>query len=126
RISIVLLTAEGYDRMGKQAQAKAILAKFATTHGGTSPTIDAYIEMLGHNAFGKMNPNLGMSLALFAAGEMLLINDPNEYRAQVGVAYSQTALYLNPDLTIARRFVGSTLAARNRLDESNAMLATIK
>lgn len=126
RISTVLLAAEGYDRLGKTAQAKAMLAKFQAAHGAVSPTVDAYLELLGHGAFPKMTLALGMAQALYAAGEVLLINDPNDFRAQVGIAYAQTALHLNPDLSLAHRFVGATLAARGRIDESNAMLATIK
>ncbi len=127
RISEVLMAAEGYDRLGKTAQAKTLLTKFLASHPGVvSPTVDAYMELLGHSAFGKVTPATGMASALYAAAEMLISSDPNEFGAQIGVAFAQTALYLNPDLSIARRFVGATLAARNRLDEANAMLTSIK
>ena len=126
-ISNALAVVDGYARLGKIAQAKTLLARFRAAHG-TSPTIDAHLDILtnGQKSPQKMTAIAGMSQALFAAGELLLVNEPNEYRAQVGTAYAQTALYLNPDLHIARRFIGNTLAARGRLDESNAMLATIE
>jgi Flp pilus assembly protein TadD len=67
-----------------------------------------------------------MAEAMFAASEMLLMNDPNELRAQVSTAYAQTALFLNPNMDIARRFIGSTLAARGRYAESTEVLTKLK
>ena len=126
-IAMMLMTAEGYDRLGKAAQAKALLAKFMAVHPGVvSPTIDAYMELIGHNSFGKMTPQMGFANALYAASEMLIASNPNDFGAQIGITFAQTALYVNPDLAIARRFIGTTLAAREHTEAANTMLATIK
>ena len=126
-IAMMLMTAEGYDRLGKSAQAKTLLAKFLAVHPGVvSPTIDGYIELLGHNAFGKMTAQMGFANALYAASEMLIASNPNDFGAQIGITFAQTALYVNPELAIARRFIGTTLAARDHIEAANAMLGTIR
>lgn len=125
RFSTLRLTAEGYHRLGQDAKLKGLFDGFRKTHG-TSPTLDAYMASIPAQPVTKVTPAQGMAEALFGAAELLLMNDPNELRAQVATAYAQTALYLNEDLEIARRFVGSTLAARARYDESNAVLSTLK
>ena len=126
-IATILMAAEGYDRLGKAAQAKALLTKFLAVHQGVvSPTVDAYLDMIGKGAFAKITPQIGLANALYAAAEMLIASNPNDFGAQIGIAFAQTALYVNPEFAIARRFVGTTLAARNQLDAANAMLTTIK
>ncbi len=125
RFSTLRLTAEGYHRLGQDAKLKGLFDGFRATHG-TSPTLDAYMATIPSQPVKKITPAQGMSEALFGAAELLLMNDPNDLRAQVATAYAQTALYLNPDLEIAQRFVGSTLAARGRYEDSNAVLGTLK
>ena len=125
RFSTLRLTAEGYHRLGQDAKLKGLFDAFRKTHG-SSPTLDADAATIPSEPVKKITPVQGMAEALFGAAELLLMNDPNELRAQVATAYAQTALYLNPDLEIARRFVGSTLAARGRFEESNAVLETLK
>ena len=123
--SVLRDVAEGYHRLGKNEEIKGLFERFMKTHG-SSPTLESYAAAVTTMPAHKITAAEGMSEAMFAAAELLLMNDPNELRAQVSTAYAQTALYLNPDLDIARRFIGSTLAARGRFAESNAVLAVMK
>ena len=125
RISIARLVMEGYVRLGKTQQAKDLLKRYEAAQG-PEPALETMADPATTAVPRKVTPQIGMADALYAASELLLLNDANEYRAQVATAYAQSALYLNPDLGIARRFIASTLAARGHLDESNAMLASIK
>jgi len=125
RFSTLRITAEGYHRLGQDAKLKGLFDAFTKTHG-LSPTVDSYAATIPSAPVRKITAVQGMSEGLFAAAELLLMNDPNELRAQIATAYAQTALYLNPDMDIARRFVGSTLAARGRYEESNAVLGVLK
>ena len=125
RFSTLRLTAEGYHRLGQDAKVKGLFDAFQKTHG-TSPTLDMYKAAIPNVAVRKITPNEGMAEALFAAAELLLMNDPNDLRAQIATAYAQEALNLNPDMDIARRFIGSTLAARGRFEDSNAVLIKLK
>jgi tetratricopeptide (TPR) repeat protein len=126
-IGSIIMTAEGYDRLGKTSQAKAILQKFLAAHPGVvSPTIDGYMEAVGRNAFGKVTPQVGFANALYAAADLLIASNTNDFGAQVGIAFAQAALYVNPELTMARRFIGTTLAARERIPEANAMLNSVR
>lgn len=123
RTSIIRLVSDGYRRLGKADKAKEALERYLKVRG-RSPSIEAYLENTAPPK--KITPQLGMAEALYAAAEMLLLNDANDFRAQVATAYAQMALYLEPDFSMAQRFVGTALAARNHLDESNAMLGSIK
>jgi len=125
RFSTLRLVAEGYHRLGQDAKLKPLFDNFLKTHGA-SPTVESYSAGIAKMPVTKVTASQGMSEALFAASELLLMNDPNEVRAQVATAYAQTALYLNPDLDIARRFIGSTLSARGRYEESNTVLKGLK
>jgi len=125
RFSTLRLVAEGYHRLGQDAKIKPLFDNFLKTHGA-SPTTEAYATDITKTPVTKISATQGMSEALFAASELLLMNDPNEVRAQVSTAYAQTAIYLNSELDIARRFIGSTLSARGRYEESNAVLAGLK
>ncbi len=123
--SMLSAAAEGYHRLGKDDQIKPLFDRFNKVHAA-SPTVDAYAAIVAKMPVRKVTPAEGMADAMFMSAELLLMNDPNEVRAQIATAYAQAALYLNPDLDIARRFIGSTLAARNHFDESNAILASLK
>ena len=125
RFSTLRIVAEGYHRLGQDNKIKGLFDRFEKTHG-TSPTIQAYAEGIPASPVKKITAVEGMAEAMFAASELLLMNDPNELRAQVATAYAQTALFLNPNMDIARRFIGSTLAARNRYDASNDVLSKLK
>jgi tetratricopeptide (TPR) repeat protein len=125
RFSILRLVAEAYHRLGKNEQVKPLVDRFVKTHAA-SPGIDSYVATVLETSPRKVTPTDGMAEAMFAAAELLLMNEPNEIRAQIATVYAQAALYLNPDMNIARRFIGSTLAARGHYDESNAALAVVK
>ena len=125
RFSVLRLVAEGYHRLGKDAEIKSLFDRFITTHG-QSPTLEDYAASIPKMPTRKVTPVEGMAEGLFLAAELLLANDPNELRAQVSTAYAQAALYMKPDLDIARRFIGSTLSARGRLEESNQALGQLK
>ena len=123
RTSIIRVVSDGYRRLGKGDKAKEALERYLKARG-RSPSVEAYLE--GSTAPKKITPQLGMSEALYSAAEMLLLNDANDFRAQVATAYAQMALYLEPDFSMAQRFVGTALAARNHMEESNAVLGSIK
>lgn len=125
RFSVLRLVAEGYVRLGKKDKVKELFDRFLKTHG-TSLTFEAYAAAIPKMTADKITADEGMAEGLFAAAELLLMNDPNEIRAQVSTAYAQAAIYLNPDLDIARRFIGSTLSARGKFAESNAILTKLK
>jgi tetratricopeptide (TPR) repeat protein len=123
RLSVIRIVSEGYQRLGKAQKAKDALTHYQSVRG-RSPAIEAYLESTATPR--KITPQIGMAEALYAASEMLLLADANDYRAQVATAYAQTALYLEPDFPMAQRFVGTALAARGHLEDSSAMLATVK
>ena len=123
RTSIIRLVSDGYRRLGKADKAKAALEQYLKVRG-RSPSIEAYLESTSPPK--KLTPQLGMAEAFYSAAEMLLLNDANDFRAQVATAYAQMALYLEPDFSMAQRFVGTALAARNHFEESNAVLGGIK
>jgi Flp pilus assembly protein TadD len=123
RASTLRILVKGYHRLGKAPQAKAAIARFEKTHG-SSPMLEAMAASLNQPA-AKITPQEGMSEALFAAAELLLQNEPNLARMQIATAYAQTALHVNPSLTVARAFIGSAFSARGRFTEANAMLSSI-
>ncbi len=125
RFSTLRVVAEGYHRLGQDNKIKGLFDRFEKTHG-TSPTIQAYAQAIPTSPVKRITAVGGMAEAMFAASELLLMNDPNELRAQVATAYAQTALFLDPNMDIARRFIGSTLAARNRYSASNEVLSKLK
>ena len=125
RFSTLRQVAEAYHRLGQDEKLKGLFASFMKSHS-PSPTLDAYMAAVPSMPKPKVTIAMGMAEATFAAAELLLMNDPNELRAQVATAYAQTALYLNPDMDITRRFIGSTLAARGRYAESNDVLTKLK
>jgi Flp pilus assembly protein TadD len=123
RLSILRIAVEGYTRLGKPEQAKAMITAFQAARGN-SPMLDAYKDSPPPPR--KVTAQMGFAEALYDAAELLLLNDANDYRAQVAIAYARAALYVDPDITIARRFIGNTLYARTHYDESTAILSTIK
>jgi tetratricopeptide (TPR) repeat protein len=126
-LSIMRLVAAGYTRLGKGDEVKGLIARFQDTRGA-SPLTDGYLDAFAdpRRQPRKVTPSEGMAEALFAAAQLLLQNANTAFSAQLAVVYGQASLYLNPDLTIARRVIGATLAGRNRFEESNAILSTIK
>ncbi len=125
RFSTLRQVAEGFHRLGQDEKLKGLFASFMKSHA-PSPTLDAYMAAVPSMPKPKVTVVFGMAEATFGAAELLLMNDPNELRAQVATAYAQTALFLNPDMDITRRFIGSTLAARGRYAESNDVLTKLK
>ena len=126
-LSIVRLVAAGYLRLGKADKVKDLLAKYTAGRGAT-PLTDDYLAAFAdpRRQPKKVTLEDGMAEALFSGAQMLLQAADTSFSAQLALVYGQAALYLNPDLSIARRIIGATLAGRDRFDESNAMLATIK
>ena len=123
RISMVRLVTGGYHRLGYTDKAADLIARYQEVNG-PSPTVESFADP---KSFSKdITPNEGMAEALFAGAEMLLRARPNDYRAQMAIAYAQAALYLDPGMIIARRFVGITLAARSHYLESNEILGAVK
>ena len=123
RASALRIVVKGYHRLGKAPQAKAVIARFEKAHG-SSPMLEAMALALNQPA-AKFTPQEGMSEALFAAAELLLQGEPNLTRMQIATAYAQTALHVNPGLTVARMFIGSAFTARGRLEEANAVLGGV-
>ncbi|MEQ9447997.1 MAG: hypothetical protein RLN70_03710, partial [Rhodospirillaceae bacterium] len=122
RISMLRLIAGGYHRLGQSEKATEIVERYQEANG-PSPTIAAFAD--SRSFARELEPAAGMAEALFAGAEMLLRTRPNDYRAQLAIAYAQMALHLDSDMIIARRFVGITLAARGHLEESNAILSAV-
>ncbi len=123
RPSVMRIVVRGYHRLGRVNQAKAVLQRFEKQHGA-SPMLEAMNAMLAQPA-AKITPQEGLSEALYAAAELLLQGEPNPARMQIATAYAQTALYVNPQLSVARGFIGSAFTARGRLEEANAVLSGI-
>ncbi|MGE4063206.1 MAG: tetratricopeptide repeat protein [Rhodospirillaceae bacterium] len=123
RVSVLRIVVKGYQRLGKAQQAKAAIARYEKAHGA-SPMLEAMAAGLNQPA-PKLTPQEGMSEGLFAAAELLLQNEPNLARMQIATAYAQTALHVNPQLTVAKVFIGSAFTARGRYQEANAMLSSI-
>ena len=123
RISMVRLVAGGYHRLGHTDKAVNFISRYQTANG-SSPTVESFANPKSFSK--KVSPNEGMAEALFAGAEMLLRARPNDYRAQMAIAYAQSALHLDPDMIIARRFVGITLAARTHYMESNKILSAVR
>lgn len=123
RTPVLRIVVKGYHRLGKTSQAKAVIQRFEKAHGA-SPMLEAMTVLLAQPA-AKITPQEGLAEALFASAELLLQSEPNAARMQIATAYAQTAIHVNPQLTVARAFVGSAFTARGRLDEANAVLSAI-
>lgn len=123
RLSTLRIVVKGYHRLGRAPQAKAVLARFEKTHGST-PMLEAFSASLNQPA-AKITPQEGMAEALFAASELLLQSEPNIARMQIATAYAQTAIHVNPQMNVARAFIGAAFSARTRYVEANAILGAI-
>ncbi len=126
RTPVLRIVVKGYHRLGKTTQAKAVLQRFEKAHG-PSPMLEAMNAMNAMLAqpAAKITPQEGMAEALFASAELLLQTEPNPARMQIATAYAQTAIHVNPQLTVARAFIGSAFTARGRFEEANATLSAI-
>ncbi len=126
-LSLVRLVSAGYMRLGQPEKVKAMTDKYRATHGA-SPFSDDYLDAFADpkRVPKKITPQDGMGEAMFAAAQMLLQNANTSFSAQLAVVYGQAALYMNPDLGIARRIMGAALAQRSHFEESNAILSSIK
>ncbi len=123
RISMVRLVAGGYHRLGHIDKATELIARYQKANG-PSPTVASFADPRSFSK--KITPNEGMGEALFAGAEMLLRTRPSDSRAQLAIAYAQSALHLDPGMIIARRFIGITLSARSHYIESNEILTAVK
>lgn len=123
RLSALRIVVKGYHRLGKAQQAKSAIARFEKVHGA-APMLESLAASLTQPA-AKLTPQEGMAEALFAAAELLLQNEPNLARMQIATAYAQAALHVNPQLTVAKAFIGSAFTARGRYEEANAILSSI-
>src|SRR6185312_3407006 len=73
RLSILRMVVEGYYRLGKPAQAKALIEKFKAARG-TSPLLDAYADPATAPQPRKVTIQLGYAEAMYDAAELLLLN----------------------------------------------------
>ncbi|MDX2142022.1 MAG: tetratricopeptide repeat protein [Rhodospirillaceae bacterium] len=126
-LSIVRLVAEGYHRLGKTKEVKGLLERFNDGRGAGVGML-GMVEALADPArvHKKVSAADGMAESFFAISQILSQGSSSQFLGDVAVAYGQMAMYLNPDLTLARWVLGSNLAARERFDESNAVLAAVK
>src|SRR5262249_6426267 len=117
------LVVNGYRRLGKSDTAADLIAAFGKAHPSSAP-IDSVVEPDPRRPH-RISAAEGMSESLFAASQLLLQSVNTSFCMQLAVVYGQGALYLNPDLTIARRILSATLADRERYTEANAILSSI-
>jgi tetratricopeptide (TPR) repeat protein len=124
--SIYRLVMEGYLRLDKDDAAKALAAKFAASHAGQASDDLMGVPVDLKARARKITAGEGMAEALFAACQLLLQNVNTGFGVQLAIVHGQAALFLNPDLTMARRLVAAALTGRERLVEANQVLAKIK
>jgi Flp pilus assembly protein TadD len=124
--SIVRLVAAGYRRLGKPEETVTLAKKLAAVRGASPLLDDLANSVVDPNAPRTVTAADGMAESLFGASQMLLQSVNSPFGVQLAVVYGQAALYLNPNLTIARRVVSVALAGRERFAEANAILAPIK
>jgi Flp pilus assembly protein TadD len=126
-LAVIRLIAGGYHRLGKSANVKTMLDKF---NGGRSASVgltDMAMGLTDASRFPKkLTVNDGMAETYFAISQVLSQNGGNNNFSEVSIAFGQMAIYLSPDLNIARWVLGTTLALRGRFDESNAVMSAIK
>lgn len=124
-LSVIRLVAAGYHRLGRTGDVKGLMAKYnAGRNGGLSGMAEAMNDP--EHFRKKITVNDGMAEAFFAVSQLLLQNSVNSNFSDVALAFGQMALYLNPDLSVGRWVLGTTLSARGRLDESNTALSAIR
>lgn len=122
-ISMLRLIAGGYHRLGHSDKVVDLVARFQSKNG-PSPTVESFADPRSFSK--KVALNEGMAEALYAGAEMLLRSRATDGLAQLSIAYAQSALHLDPNMTLARRYIGVTLAARNHYAESNQILSAVK
>jgi Flp pilus assembly protein TadD len=126
-LSIVRLVAEGYHRLGKTTDVPALLERFNSGRGagiGLMGMVEALAERT--RAHSKVSAADGMAESFFAISQILSQGASSQFLGDVAVSYGQMAMHLNPDLTMARWVLGSNLAARERFEEANTVLAAVK
>jgi tetratricopeptide (TPR) repeat protein len=126
-LAVIRVVAAGYHRLGKSAEVKPLIEKFNSSRGAGIGLYGLVDSLEDASRFQKkVTVNDGMAETYFAISQLLSQNGVNTNFGDVAIAFGQMALYLNPDLTISRWVLGSTLAARGRYDDSSAVLATIR
>ncbi|MBL8644933.1 MAG: tetratricopeptide repeat protein, partial [Rhodospirillaceae bacterium] len=126
-LAVLRIIAGGYHRLGKSGEVKKLIKKFNGERGtsiGLSAMADAMTDPARFSK--KVSVNEGLAETYFAISQLLSQNSMNNNFGDTAIAFGQMALYLNPELTIGRWVLGSTLAARMRYDESNAALSSIR
>ncbi|MBL8631003.1 MAG: tetratricopeptide repeat protein [Rhodospirillaceae bacterium] len=125
-LSVIRIVAGGYHRLGKSASVKQLLEKFNTQNASVGLSDMANALQDASRFPKKVTLSDGMAETYFAISQLLSQNGGNNNVTDVSIAFGQMALYLSPDLNIARWVLGSTLAMRGRYDESSAVLTAIK
>lgn len=126
-LAVVRVIANGYHRLGKSSDVKKLITTFNGSRGGGIGITEMANALMNPQSAGKkVAVNEGLAEAYFAISQLLSQQGMNSNFGDVAIAFGQMALYLNPDLTIGRWVLGSTLAARRRYDDSNIVLSVIK
>ncbi|MSO96738.1 MAG: tetratricopeptide repeat protein [Rhodospirillaceae bacterium] len=122
-LSVIRIIAAGYHRLGKSAEVPGLLAKFNQDRGAGSG-LYGMVESLSdkERVPKKITLNQGMAESFFAISQILAQSSNNNGLGDVAIGFGQMALYLSPDLPMARWVLGSTLAARRRFEEANSVL----
>ncbi len=123
RPSMLRIVVGGYHRLGQSDKAVELVERYQGVHG-PSPTIESFANPKSFSR--KMSVNEGMAEAFYSGAEMLMGSRSRDRLTQFSIAYAQFALHLNPDMNVARRFIGYALALREHYEESNDILKTVK
>jgi tetratricopeptide (TPR) repeat protein len=118
--------ANGYLRLGQTAKAKQAIEKFRTGRGGFFEFQDITNSLLEPARVGKaLSIQDGFAETYFALSQILSgVQAPG--MGDLSTSFGHMALYLSPDLSLGRWVLGSTLSARQRFDESTAMLLQVR
>ena len=125
-LSVLRIVTSGYHRLGKSSAAKELVAQYAQARGGNVNfygIIDSFTDATRYSK--KLTPVDGMAEAYFAISQLLTQSNSNGL-GDVATAFGQMAIYLQPDLPMGRWILGSTIATRQRFDDSNAVLGLVR
>ncbi|MCB2108503.1 MAG: tetratricopeptide repeat protein [Rhodobacteraceae bacterium] len=125
-LSTVRLLAAGFHRLKQPDKLNALLQLYRQNQVGSFDT-DDFLKAFADPKYApaKMTPADGMAEALFLTAQTMLQGSTNSFSSQIALVYGQMALYLNPDLDIARWIIGATAAGRSAYDQSNKILEGI-
>jgi tetratricopeptide (TPR) repeat protein len=116
----------GYHRLGQGVKAKQAVEKFRTGRGGFFEFQDITNSLLDPTSAGKqISIQDGFGETFFALSQVLSgVQAPG--MGDLSISFGHMALYLSPDIPLSRWVLGSTLAGRQRFDESTAMLLQVR